>query len=126
MAKIYRKITTDYPHIYPEGSLYSLTAIQVLIDRANENQDVRIYSYRHWVTPRIEVITVHKATVIKANSASETGTYSLQLKSGYQFPLSNRNIPKHSGRNGFLFTNYWHAYAHMLRSKDNIAGMIFK
>lgn len=109
---------------YPEGAIKTLEEIRALVGKTQKGEIVRVHSFVMGGSPKFASFTVlgwfirDNQLLVKVDRDKHWGPYDQGAEG--KLRLSWRNIPESSWApdNGFLFTNYWHAYAYSLRFKS--------
>ena len=118
---------------YPYGAIQTEAEIKKLLSRAKKGDKVVVFSWTPraspilakfiltgglvhgmlYVEPLDPSVYDHNNTSKQADGALPGGTARIRL--------SWRNIPwtANKDNNGYMFENYWHAYAHMLKVEKN-------
>jgi len=106
-------------HDYPQGAIRSLTAVRKLVARAERGETVKVYSWRAFnptAAPNLQPLIIKRLNrlkrleVIREDGVVKTISLRLRHVSGCGKPVQDAD--------GYLFENYWHAYAHDLRQRE--------
>jgi hypothetical protein len=101
---------------YPQGALSTLKEVDELVARAEAGEEVKLYPVSFGPgTPAVRNMTPMRLLKYEDNGTKGLSVRVNNERSTSYIDLEWRGIPKGSHHFGFLFTNYWHAYAYSLR-----------
>ena len=110
---------------YPLSAIETRAELEAILRRA-QHAPIKVYSVIPWGTPPLAPILIDGGSHIGTLDLG-TGNYILYVTKvpPYQIDrviLDSVNLGDSCGRTGFIFLNYWHAYAHLLKVNNMSDG----